>query len=525
MASPRSFVAALLTACWAATPAVSELLRVVVVARHGNREPNPQVPWVCPNAKHISEQFKEPLNTHMRASLSRAGKAENYESGNFLRQTYKKDLYGSMDAPWKDDGSFFALSERMNRNVVSMEALILGLFPEGTGEPQFLKSRPNLVPFLTSTPFHDTLINTPRDGPCKTRYLGDLQAWNKKNSKHVIEKNKETLTKFGQECGFDFIKSKEKIGEPFTWGIKAATDAFAMAKGEGIDVTDGGKFTQSSIDAAMDISHDVTNDSRFGQKHQITYWLGRFVEDALFANLKDPNGAQLTQWDVVGFKANAASPWQGSPDQFWNQLKMLVFLNHRELMMSLSFLFGYDALLATPLKAGSMIIYELHKENGEEFIITKAWNPSQPDWALKHEKLVNGGDLMELYDKGTVETLAPGACDKKERCTLKQLRDAYSKWTAETGTWQEVCDYPASAADNVKLEEWDDDESISPASDAAIQALAHAAESTSVIQESRSSTLSFILCALVVAIPVSFLAGMRFSVRRQRVTADEVLLG
>jgi len=510
----------LLFAASFAVPSAAELQRVIVVARHGNRAPNPQVPWVCPKAGHISEQFQEPIHSHQRAALSHVGKCENWESGNFLRETYKETLYGSKDATWMDDGSFFALSERMNRNIVSMEALLYGLWPEGTGEPQFLKTRPNLVPFITSNPYHDTLMNTPRDGPCKDAFTRDTAEWNKQNAAEAIAKNKAVLEKIGAECGFDFMTSKQTIGKDFTWGIKAATDAFAMAQNEGIDATDGGKFNQTVINEALAVAHAVTNQVRFGKKHQITYWLGRFVNDALFANMQDPNGAKKESWEVTGFKSNAKNPWQGTPEDYWNQMKMLIFLNHRELMQSLALLFGYEELLATPLKSGSMIIYEVHKENGEEFIITKAWNPSQPSWQEKHEMLGTTEDLMKLYSTGTVQTVKPAACGNQERCTLQQMRDHYAKWTAETGTWQEICDYPRSAADGARLTAEDDDESYTRFNDAAAFTLAHASEPTGVATTAGPG-IPLLLLALAAAVPAAFFMGTRFARRTAGVSPED----
>jgi len=403
----------------------------------------------------------------------------------------------------------------MNRNVMSMESLLEGFWPEGTGEKQFLPSRPNLVPFLTSAAFHDTLINTPRDGPCKDRYKADTDAWVKKNSKTVMEKNKVLIEKFGKACGFDFFSSEETIKKPFPWAIKAAADAFNMALNEGIDV--GKDFDLDMVKETISMASAVTNEVRFGEKHKVTYWLGRFVKDALFANMEDPAGKKKQTLETVGQALKSKFPWQPSPDEEWDALKMLVFLNHRELMMSLSFLFGYDSLLKTPLKAGSMIIYELHKEEGEEFIITKAWNPTQPSFEAKHAALEAGSGLLELYSRGTVEIVKTGACDYQERCTLQQLRDAYTKWTEETGSWEEVCGLEIRE-ERDENEREDDDESYTAASDAATLALAHASE-PSIVVVTGSVSLSLLFGSMAFAIVVSFLGGIYFGRRflhRQR---------
>jgi len=487
-------------------PSSSELVRVIVVARHGNRAPNPQVPQVCPKVMPLAEQFHLPIHSKQRAALSDVGVCENWEAGNFLREEYKQELYGSQDKMYKDDGSFFAFSERMNRNVMSMEALLEGLWPEGTGEKQFLKSRRNLVPFLTSSPFHDTLINTPRDGPCKDRYRADTKAWDKANSETVMEKNKVLLEKFGKACGFDFLTSEETISKPFPWAIKAAADAFNMALNEGIDI--GKDFDLDVVKETIAMASGVTNELRFGEKHKVTYWLGRFVKDALFANMEDPAGRNKQMLETVGQALKSKFPWQPSPDEEWRELKMLVFLNHRELMMSLSFLFGYESLLQTPLKAGSMIIYELHEEEGDKFIVTKAWNPTQPSFEAKHAALEAGTGLMDLYSHGTVETIKVGACDNQERCTLQQLGNAYTKWTEETGSWKELCGQEIQV-EGEQNEQEDNDESYTAANDAATLALAHASEPSIVVATGFASiSLLLGMTAFTIAIMVSFLGGI-----------------
>ena len=60
----------------------------------------------------------------------------------FLRERYGigpvgQGLRSVIPQKWDDDGSTFFFSERMNRNVQSLEALLSGLFPLGTGTAGF----------------------------------------------------------------------------------------------------------------------------------------------------------------------------------------------------------------------------------------------------------------------------------------------------------------------------------------------------------------------------------------------------
>ena len=184
---------------------------------------------VCPKARPIWDQFHQPVGRaegQLRAALTVTGKAENYESGRWLLHTYRgvnisnisasgasstprgsagaqgvggggrtaENYAGASDAggraggrssssllgpagAWKDDGETFFYSERMNRNVVACTAMTQGMWPQGTGEAGFVSENPNYVPILTSTPFQDTIMNLPRDGPCKKKFAADKKAW------------------------------------------------------------------------------------------------------------------------------------------------------------------------------------------------------------------------------------------------------------------------------------------------------------------------------------------------------------
>jgi len=147
----------------------AKLIKVVALARHGNRAPNAQFPYVCPAGKAFVDDWHEPVEAKQKAALSHVGMAENGESGKFLKERYRGKGKLLPDGPYVDDGSVFFFSERMNRNIVSTLAVTQAMFPAGTGQKGFEKLRPNYVPIMTSQPFHDTMMNLPRDGPCKKK--------------------------------------------------------------------------------------------------------------------------------------------------------------------------------------------------------------------------------------------------------------------------------------------------------------------------------------------------------------------
>jgi hypothetical protein len=414
----------------------STLEKVVVLARHGNRAPNSQVVQLCPNAEPLWTQFREPVTARAPAALSRLGMAENWESGRFLRERYVGSLLP--DAPFYDDLSVFFFSERMDRNIVSTEAVVKGMFPDGTGQDGFLPGKPNLVPIRTSQPFQDTLMNLPRDGPCKRVYKADLAKWSHEHEAKIAAENFALLDQFGHACGFNFTVP-DPWGESLAWKLKAAGDAFNFARNEGIDATAGGHFPEEMITKVKSLGSSMVNAQRFGQDHQITYWIGRFIEDALLKNLEPPAAGDEQEKFTADGEPAAPQPWVLTPSAFFERNKFLFFLNHRELMWSVATVFQIEELLKAPLPSGAMVFWELHRDEEGRFVKVFAWKPSQPSWEAKHTVLEEGKPTTELFDKGEAFEVFPAVCANPKRCVIQDFDAAYHIWTDRTGNWAAVC--------------------------------------------------------------------------------------
>mmetsp|Transcript_8393 Transcript_8393/g.8296 ORF Transcript_8393/g.8296 Transcript_8393/m.8296 type:complete len:132 (+) Transcript_8393:14-409(+) len=112
------------------------------------------------------------------------------------------DGYGYLlpNGSYVNDGSSFFFAERMDRNVASILSLIQGLYPEGTGQLGFLKSRPNIVPIMTTMQNLDTLMNLPRDGPCKRTYQGDQKKWIDANVPTILSLSQYSSTVISHGC-------------------------------------------------------------------------------------------------------------------------------------------------------------------------------------------------------------------------------------------------------------------------------------------------------------------------------------
>eukprot|EP00397_Hematodinium_sp_SG-2012_P026272 GEMP01027511.1.p1 GENE.GEMP01027511.1~~GEMP01027511.1.p1 ORF type:complete len:515 (+),score=103.46 GEMP01027511.1:76-1620(+) len=418
--------------------ATSRLIKVAVLARHGNRAPDAPVPYICPKAKPIMSQFDDHIGAKLTAALSRVGMAENFESGTYLKKKYVGKGKLLKDETYYDDGSTFFLSERMNRNIVSVVALTRGMYPAGTGQKGFAASNPNLVPILTTQPFEDTLMNLPRDGPCKTRYNTDRQDWSFTHEANILHDHAELIKELSHRCGFDFFKNHEATGKSLVWSLKATADMFSFAHNEGIDASMGGHFSADFRRNLTVFTKDLVHRQRFAKPHQITYWIGRFLDDAIFANLRDPLKKAET-FRVEGDKTSAKAPWVDTPSDFYEQNKFLLFLNHRELLISVLTVFELHSVLADTPPSGSMLLWEVHEDNKGTFVRLFFWKPSQPSFKAKAEKLKSKKPVSNLFSTGHEEEVFPPVCAQKGRCALKELEDAYALWIRGTGTWGEVC--------------------------------------------------------------------------------------
>eukprot|EP00992_Anisonema_acinus_P012246 TRINITY_DN7998_c0_g1_i1.p1 TRINITY_DN7998_c0_g1~~TRINITY_DN7998_c0_g1_i1.p1 ORF type:complete len:484 (+),score=99.77 TRINITY_DN7998_c0_g1_i1:57-1454(+) len=408
----------LLFLCWLAILDASKarLVRVVVLARHGNRAPNPQVEMLCPTYfEKVLPKFGVPP-----AALSPVGMAENWESGVFLAQRYRDFL---PSGPFMDDGAISVMSERMSRNIVSMEALTLGMFPTGTGVKGFLQERPNLVPIATTQAGVDQLLNCPRDGPCRPRFKADFNSWTAENDGRVFGENEELFHRISRACGYELrpegIEFKGKA-KTLTWAAKAVSDAFTFAANEGLDPTIDGRISHEDIQAFKHVAGSMVKGSRFGTDQQMTYWVSNFLPTVLkLATL--PNARHAAAW-------------------VHNRLHL--FLNHRELVYASAHVLGipiaYPGLPVDVLPAGCMLLFEIYEKDGESFMKFFWWGPSHPD-AQDINKAKGEDSVAELYKHGNVIPTAPHGCNPDELCPLAHVKALFDAWTNQTGTYQQIC--------------------------------------------------------------------------------------
>ncbi|KAF4672896.1 hypothetical protein FOL47_011247 [Perkinsus chesapeaki] len=393
------------------------------------------------------EEFDEPVFSKYGAALSRIGLAENWESGNYLREQYGHLLPKSGNG-FVNDGSSFFFAERMDRNVASLLSLIQGLYPEGTGQPGYLKSRPNIVPIMTTMHNLDTIMNLPRDGPCKSTYQQDRKKWEAEHVPELRIQQKDLLSKVSAACGVDMTSFKK----PLTWTIKNIADAFSFARNEGLDYDINSTLSHDVIQQFIDLSHQLVTEEMFGTEQQVTYWMGRMPE-ILLRLARRPDSTEeskSTLYWPIGLKmlkeSKADEPWSMTAEEYWDRLKIGVFLNHRELMMAIAKMLEIDDVVKKDLPAGSMFVFEVYDDDdsAETSLKMKFWKPTQPSTEQKHRGGYVDGNLLDFYSTGSATEVVPKLCVGKAKCMWSDYRRALEIWTGRTGTWEDVCNATAA---------------------------------------------------------------------------------
>jgi len=390
-------------------PPLPGLRRVVVLARHGNRAPNPEIQTLCPNYMKTLEGFGV-----APAALSRVGMSENEENGLFMRKRYAKFL---PDGPYPYDGTFSFFSERVERNVVSTEVFARGMFPLGTGIEGFDPHNPNIIPISTTQDGADVIMNCPRDGPCQRALGKDKKKWEEEHAEKAYKQNKAVIDKVSKACGFELKPGLvyENKTKGLVWALKNVMDGFSFAENEGLDATMGGRISKETIHEFHEAVEVMVQDMNFGKDHQLTYWAGDFIPTVLEL-------ARLPLLRPVN--------------------KFHLFLNHRELLYAVATLWGINIHFpGSPegsLPSGSSLVMEVYDEGLRLFF----WAPSKPTWELKSQYLKELLPMRYLFADGTMYPTQPEGCGYGKICPVDTLANTFVKWVQRTGTYVDICDVP-----------------------------------------------------------------------------------
>lgn len=389
-------------------PPLPGLKRILVLARHGNRAPNPPIGVLCPNfAKHVLPGFEV-----APAALSRVGMAENEENGVFIRNRYKDFL---PDGPFNYDGTWTFFAERMSRNVVSTQCFARGIFPPGTGLEGFAKEKPNLVPISTTQDGADIVINCPGNGPCVNALKADIAKWVLENGDSLYNQHKALMQNVSKACGYDMVPGQivvEGKNRSITWAAKIVMDAFTFGLNEGLDATMGGRISLETISEFKNKIEDIVHQQNFGKPHQLTYWAGDFI----------PTMLQLARFPL--------------PDEV---NKFHLFLNHRELMYAVAKLWKipiqFPGSEPDSIPSGASLIMEVYEEGLRLFF----WMPSRPSAEDKAKHFKEDKPINKLYPGGTLIPVEPQGCVLGHLCPLDVLALHFVQHVRKTGTYVDIC--------------------------------------------------------------------------------------
>ncbi len=319
---------------WAVTAAVvyavsnqpSELVKVIVLTRHGSRTPNPEMFKYCPNVNATMYQFGEPVKVGHSADLAQLGYAEMWELGQFLRHEY-----GGTDVlkhgGYEDDGSTYFYAQRANRNILSLTAVAMGLYPDGTGQKGLWAHRPNLIPILTTQPFHDNVMEAARDGLCKEHFHESKVAFRKKYQQWLETNWAGLLADLSDYCGTTVaINSMKDLG-----------DFFELAHAYGLNVDAWNDLNHTTIAEVVGLAHALVKKEYVGDRQKVTYFVGDFFR--LLESLLKPPETEDTKcfaFEVLGIDQRPGLTAAQSIDR----AKLVMFGSHRELLMAIMVMLG-----------------------------------------------------------------------------------------------------------------------------------------------------------------------------------------
>ncbi|EER09147.1 hypothetical protein Pmar_PMAR024171 [Perkinsus marinus ATCC 50983] len=206
---------------------------------------------------------------------------------------------------------------------------------------------------------------------------------------------------------------------------------------------------------------------------KVTYWMGRMPE-VLLSLARKPTIDDLSKsrfyWPLglkMSVDADEEQPWEMTVEEYWDRLKIGVFLNHRELMMAIAKMLEIGGKVESDLPAGSMFVFEVYEEDGssETSLKMKFWKPTQPSAEQKYRGGYVDGNLLDFYGNGSVTELTPKICENQSKCMWSDYRRALQQWTRRTGSWEEICHAsaePFGPAEDSLIDDDDDDMWMSP---------------------------------------------------------------
>lgn len=384
-----------------ATPSSdSELVLLVSLSRHGSRAPNPSVHKHCPKNAANLKAYQVPPE-----QLTERGMQQMEAAGRHVRQVYvddKKFLSSSFNSDDRTHFETYFRADAAPRCGQSAIAFGYGLYPDGTGPAGYAK-QPIPVFMQLWENEHDFTANA----PCFAVMQAHATHYAATRGERLIARHADALNKAAEICGTTFFKGGDQV-----LATKDVADMFAFDRDEGLAPTPG--LTPELTDELSTLAFQNLIERLYSTPREVTTAIGGFPQ-LLVRTLTD------------------------ATDPSWSSAKATKYFSfhgHRELLHGLGFMLGMkfnfgDGMPAfngsTALHPGTTLFFELHRQaqgDGADVSSTRAqfvvklfvWSPQSPRTAVK----LNNCDLA---------------------CPLADFTAIIETHIAETGTWQDICNY------------------------------------------------------------------------------------
>lgn len=379
------------------------LTKLIVVNRHGHRTPNAAYWEMCP--RDIKNRRRYDVGAE---DLSGLGMQEEFNFGQYLRQTYRKFLGDRFNRTMH---FFRAVGEP--RILQSAVAVAQGIFPDGFGPGGFLPSRPQFVPVFSDMDTHEYLLD---DVPCFRRAERDSVRWLAENYDAFINDSEVStvLTKIKEVCG-----NYRGNVSGFAY-LKTVADGMTLNTDFGQKIANG-ELTPEWLFRIRNVSMQLLLLRLYNTDEQQTYT----VVDLPKVILKILNHTHVAKETVL------------LNDYSDTRQEANFFFVHRETLFALAQFFGFQFHVAglPPMEVpvASSLILEKLMPKGEQH-------------SYDESKVYIRMSLWTPY-KG-ISTLPLNACRIPELCEMQELRAIYDKRINRTGTWETLCNYKPQEMDH-----------------------------------------------------------------------------
>jgi len=376
-----------------------ELVKLIVLNRHGHRAPNPPYWSMCPN--DLGNKAKYNVNME---DLTGLGMQEEFDFGVWLRHRYH-DFIGIRF----NRTQHFIRAVGEPRILQSAMAVAQGMFPDGFGPAGFLPARPQFVPIFSDMDTHEYLLD---DVPCFRRATADSQRWvdSQMDTFAADPSISEPIKKLQELCGP--IMGPQPTVSTY---IKTVVDGVIFNSDYGLTVL-GGQVNSKMMYQLRNISIQMLLNRLYSTDAQQTYTSMDYPETLLGAF--DKAKYSISQMDVDDFE----HPFQ----------KVEVFVCHREALYAFAKFFGFDFDIATlprmEVPVSTALIFELLRDKATDtyYVRTNVYTPFNGKYTIAY----------------------PG-CKSPRLCKLTELHGIFDKRVNRTGAWRQLCNYTEPELDRI----------------------------------------------------------------------------